>query len=97
MQNRRANVSLEQSTVVLNLGSEDEPNKLYLTFNEAQSLASGIRDDLSAGEHDINVVDALLERDDAWEFLSLVEERLETQRMDRLVGNSTHNWLKEGF
>jgi len=101
VQGRRANVSVEQSTVVLNLGSENEPNTVYLTFEEAQTLASGIRDDLSAGwspgEHGINVVDAILEQDDAWELLSLVEERLERREEDRLVAGSTHNWMKEGF
>ena len=94
MQNRRANVSVERTTLVLNLGSEDEPNTVYLTFEEARSLAAEIESDLLAGEHGINVVDALLERDDASELLSIVEGQL---GMDRLVGDSTHNWLKEGF
>ena len=46
---------------------------------------------------DINVVDALLERDDAKELLAMVEEQLERQGMERLAADSTHNWLKEGF
>ena len=94
--NERVSISLQQSTVVLNLGLGDGPNTLYLTFDEARSLASEIRDNLLAGEHGINVVDALLERDDAWELLSLVEEQLERQGMDRLA-ETTHNWMKEGF
>jgi hypothetical protein len=85
---------VEQSTVVLNLGSGDEPNTLYLTFDEARSLAAEIENDLLAGEHRINVVDVLLQREEALELLSLVEEQLET---DRLMGSSTHNWAKEGF
>ena len=94
VQNRRANVSVERNTLVLNLGSGDDPNTLYLTFEEAQSLASEIENALLAGEHGVNVVDALLERDDAWELLSILEEQLERRGMYQLV---THNWLKEGF
>ena len=94
MQNRRANIVLERNTMIISFGSEDEPNTLYMTFNEARSLAAEMESDLLAGEHDINVVDALLKRDDAKELLSIIEGRLGT---DRLIAGFTHNWMKEGF
>jgi hypothetical protein len=56
-------------------------------------LAAEIENALLAGEHDINIVDAILERDGARELLSIVEEQLGTG----WAAASTHDWMKEGF
>ena len=79
MQNERMVLSVEGDGVVLYLGSRDEPCTLYLTFDEASTLASGLREDLlstQAEEDDIMVTDVVLERGEAQSLLSLVEVML---------------------
>jgi hypothetical protein len=83
VRNERVMLSVEREGMVLFLGSRDEPCTLYLSFDEARSLATDIRTELfdvqAAGEqeNDIIVADAELDRSDAQDLLALVEINLD--------------------
>ena len=103
MQNEQLEVSFDRDTVVLNLDFGDEPSTLYLTLDEAQSLASEIRRRLLADQSDpIIVCDVSIAGSDAWNVILAVEEaivRWDTEKFDFHLRHDPHraNWLIEGF
>ena len=103
MQDARVKVPVDQDTVVLTLDSGDELSTLYLTSDEARSLASEIRCGLLADQGDaIDVCDASLSRNNAWNVMLTVEEVLSRGRCMEVGSSSSHaphraNWLVEGF
>jgi hypothetical protein len=110
MQNERMMLSVERDGVVILLGSRDEPCNLYLTFDEASTLASEISNRLlSTQADDILVTDVVLERSEAQSLLLLIEVvvAIEQETVDQdddhdQESSSRHlghkvNWLAEGF
>ncbi len=103
MPDEHLEVSIEQDTVVLTLGSSYELSTLHLTIDEAQSLASEIRYGLLADQGDsIVVCDVGLSVSDARVVLLTVEEALGGGDRERLGLGSSHapnraDWLVEGF
>ena len=103
MQDEHWEVSVDQDTVVLTLGSGDESSTLYLAIDEARSLVSEIRSGLLADNGDAIVVcDVQLSVNDAWNVLLTVEEVLSRGRCMEVGSPTSHaphraNWIVEGF
>ena len=77
MHDEQLEVSFDRDTVVLTFDFGDELSTLYLTVDEAQSLASEIRSRLLADQSDpIVVCDVPIAGSNAWNVIITVEEAL---------------------
>ena len=103
MHDEQLEVSFDRDTFVLTLDFGDEPSTLYLTVDEAQSLASEIRSRLLTAQSDpIVVCDVPIAGSNAWNVIITVEEALARDDPGNFEFPADHdphraNWLIEGF